>query len=128
MYKHLTIFFAPLVAIFIALAPVAASAEVRLLMAEEPGCIWCARWNAQIAPIYPKSGEGVAAPLLRVNIKQPIPDEIALRRKIMFTPTFVLLVDGVESGRIEGYPGEDFFWGLLGRLLAQENIQVNGES
>jgi hypothetical protein len=41
---------------------------------------------------------------------------------VNFTPTFVLLVDGVERNRIEGYPGEDFFWGLLGRMLDQEGI------
>jgi hypothetical protein len=30
-------------------------AETRLIMAEEEGCVWCARWNEEIAPIYPKT-------------------------------------------------------------------------
>jgi len=38
---------------------------------------------------------------------------------VVFTPTFVLMGDGVEVGRMEGYAGEDFFWGLLGRMLSQ---------
>ena len=29
----------------------------------------------------------------------------------------MLLDDGREVGRIEGYPGEDFFWFLLGELI-----------
>lgn len=91
-------------------------------MAEEPGCIWCARWNSEISAIYPKTGEGAVAPLRRMNIQDPVPAEIALARRINFTPTFVLLVDGVEKNRIEGYPGEDFFWGLLAHMLAEEGI------
>jgi hypothetical protein len=47
-------------------------------------------------------------------------------RALTFTPTFVLMVDGIEVSRIEGYPGEDFFWGLLERMLVQANIDVTG--
>jgi hypothetical protein len=36
---------------------------------------------------------------------------------VLFTPTFVLINNGQEQARIEGYPGEDFFWPLLTRLL-----------
>jgi len=46
----------------------------------------------------------------------------------LFTPTFVLMQDGVEIGRIEGYPGEDFFWGLLNQMIetAQPSEMVQG--
>lgn len=98
------------------------SAETRLVMAEEPGCIWCARWNAEIGPIYEKTGEGQAAPLLRIDISDPPPDGIALLRPVNFTPTFILLIDGEERQRLEGYPGEDFFWGLLGEMLTNHGI------
>ncbi len=97
-------------------------AETRLLMAEEPGCIWCARWHAEIGPIYPKTGEGAAAPLRRMNLLEPLPKDIVLARRVNFTPTFILLVNGSERSRIEGYPGDDFFWGLLGQMLGQEGI------
>ena len=39
------------------------------------------------------------------------------RSPILYTPTFVLVANGEEVGRIEGYPGDAFFWGLLDRLL-----------
>ncbi|MDP5085621.1 MAG: hypothetical protein NWQ23_09390 [Yoonia sp.] len=103
-------------------------AETTLLMAEEPGCMWCARWNTEISAIYPKTDEGAAAPLRRMNIQDPVPEDIALARRINFTPTFVLLVDGVERNRMEGYPGEDFFWGLLARMLDQEGITYASKS
>lgn len=112
----------PFVIVFAA-SPV--SADVALVMAEEPGCVWCARWNAEIAPIYPKTSEGEAAPLRRINILDPIPDDIVLARRVNFTPTFVLLVGGIERSRIEGYPEEDFFWGLLGQMLEKEGIEFN---
>ena len=31
-----------------------------LVMMEQPGCVWCARFNAEIAPAYPKTDEGAA--------------------------------------------------------------------
>ncbi len=93
-----------------------------LLMAEENGCYWCARWHDQIGPIYPKTDEGRAAPLERYDLHSEEPD-VEFARRVHFTPTFILVVDGVETGRIEGYPGEDFFWGLLGELLTQAGVE-----
>ncbi|MEM9523172.1 MAG: hypothetical protein AAF982_04135 [Pseudomonadota bacterium] len=43
-------------------------AAQELIMFEERGCHWCGRWNAEIAPIYPQTEEGRAAPLHRVDI------------------------------------------------------------
>ncbi|MEQ9261328.1 MAG: hypothetical protein RIG84_19745 [Roseovarius sp.] len=94
-------------------------------MAEERGCYWCARWNEEVAEIYPKTPEGQAAPLTRFDIKGPVPDGIELASKLRFTPTFVLVQDGRELGRIEGYPGEDFFWGLLGQILERANVSTD---
>lgn len=94
-----------------------ALAKMQLLMFQQDGCPWCARWNAQIGPVYPKTAEGKEAPLTRLDIHAPLPAGIALARLPQFTPTFVLVRDGREIGRIEGYPGADFFWGLLDQML-----------
>lgn len=101
----------------------AAQAETRLLMAEEPGCPWCARWDAEISEIYPKTTEGQMAPLVRYNMHQQVPDGITLNSQVRFSPTFILVKEGVEVDRIEGYPGEDFFWGLLGMMLERAGIE-----
>jgi hypothetical protein len=102
-----------------------ATAQNKLIMVEEIGCIWCARWNEEISEIYPKTGEGRTAPLERIDINMPHPPEMEFASKLRFTPTFVLMVDNKEVSRIEGYPGEDFFWGLLGQMLKQANLKVN---
>ena len=102
------------------------AADTVLVMVEEQGCIWCARWNEEISDIYPKTAEGRAAPLYRMDIHATRPDDITFARSLNFTPTFVLVKDGQEVSRIEGYPGEDFFWGLLGKMLAQANVEASG--
>ena len=84
--------------------------------------MWCALWNKQIAPIYPKTVEGRAAPLRRINIRDEPPTDIVFKRRLTYTPTFVLVNEGQEVSRIEGYPGEDFFWGLLGQMLKEAGI------
>lgn len=105
------------------MTPLAAADAARLVMFEQSACPWCQEWHRVIGPIYPKTAEARAAPLWRVDIHRPIPPELATIRPGRFTPTFVLIDDSVsppkEIGRIRGYPGEDFFWGLLGQLLAQ---------
>lgn len=104
-------------------ASVAASAA-ELVMFEAAYCEWCETWNEEIGPIYPKTAEGRAAPLRRVDIDAPRPDDLRTINGIVFTPTFVLVHEGQEIGRINGYPGEDFFWGLLGALL--ERVPADG--
>ena len=110
-------------AVLIAIAPGVRAAE--LLMFEEKWCSWCERWDAEIGPIYPKTAEGKVAPLQMVDLADPLPKDITFTRSLRFTPTFVLVIDGQEVNRIEGYPGEDFFWGLLGMMLKSANVQVD---
>ena len=93
--------------------------SLELVMVEQRGCAYCARWDAEIAPIYPKTEEAARAPLRRIDLRAPVPDDLTLSRPAVFTPTFVLVLDGAEVDRIEGYPGPDFFWPLLDEMLAK---------
>ena len=88
-----------------------------LVMFERPGCPWCKRWHTEIGPAYPLTTEGKAAPLRRHNIRDQTLAGITLSRPVTVTPTFVLAEGGREVGRIVGYPGEDFFYGMLDGLL-----------
>lgn len=95
---------------------VAPARAVELVMVEQHGCEWCARWNEEIAPIYPKTAEGEFAPLRRVDLRN-LPSDLNTTRRVNFTPTFLIVKDGHEIARLEGYPGEDFFWPLLEAML-----------
>jgi hypothetical protein len=127
MLRHATSF---LTAGFLALAApapmLAADAKAELIMVEERGCIWCARWNAEIAPAYPHTPEGAFAPLRRIDLRAARPEDVTFAAPLMITPTFVLVRDGVEVARMEGYPGEDFFWGLLGKMLEDHTDYEGG--
>ncbi|MEP4195330.1 MAG: hypothetical protein ABJL99_06780 [Aliishimia sp.] len=89
-----------------------------LVMVDQDGCHWCAQWNKDISKIYPKTDEGKRAPLRRVDLHD-LPNDIAFQSPPVFTPTLVLVENGHELGRIEGYGGDEFFWFLLGKLLDQ---------
>jgi hypothetical protein len=106
-----------LFSLLILLAPALTHAETRLLMVEQDACEWCEQWDAEVGVIYAKTTEGQRAPLVRVDITKPLPGGVVLSRRTHFMPTFVLLQDGIEIGRIEGYPGESFFYGMLRQML-----------
>ncbi|WP_421858783.1 transcriptional regulator [Oricola sp.] len=110
----------------VALAPNnAATAE--LVMFEQAGCAWCARWDREIGETYPKTAEGKRAPLRRVDINTPLPNDLSEIRVDRFTPTFVLVDDGREIARMRGYPGDEFFWFLLNDMFAKLNPLPAGE-
>ncbi len=88
-----------------------------LIMVEQKFCEYCASWNADIGVIYDKTAEGKRAPLRRIDIHEPLPEDLNFLTGLIFTPTFVLINDGKEVGRIQGYASESFFWGLLQKLL-----------
>ena len=96
-----------------------------LVIVEQEGCIYCARWDAEISHIYPKTEQGARAPLRRVDLRD-LPDDIAFTSPPVFTPTFVLVEDGQELGRMEGYAGDQFFWFVLDKLLNDHDIP-NGQ-
>ena len=85
-----------------------------LVMIEEHGCGYCARWFQEVGPGYRLSDEGRRAPLLRIDRFSKDAERFT---RVVYTPTFILLRDGEEAGRILGYPGADFFWSLLADLL-----------
>ena len=81
------------------MANAAGTVAAELLMFDDPGCVWCRRWNAEIGPGYPRSPEGVQAPLRRIQIRNQANAGVALARPVNATPTFVVVEDGQEVGR-----------------------------
>lgn len=105
--------------VVMALAAAVPARAAELVMFEAAGCTWCRTWHEVIGPIYPRSDEGRIAPLRRVDVDAPRPDDLRHIKDIRFTPTFVVVEAGREVGRITGHPGEEFFWGLVAQILAK---------
>lgn len=91
--------------------------SAQLIMIDQEGCEWCELWDEEIAGIYPKTDEGKKIPLVRYDIQDVPNDNFVFKRDIRYTPTFIVVNKGKEVGRIEGYPGESFFWPMLGLIL-----------
>jgi thioredoxin-related protein len=105
-----------MVIVFSALSSGAANA-FELVMFGRPGCVWCARWEREVAPAYPRAEIGRLAPVRRMDIRDQRRSGISLEEPVIYTPTFVLSDNGVEIGRITGYQNEQMFWGTLDSLL-----------
>ena len=108
-----------LVILLIACTPKGGLNAAELVMFESDDCAWCERWHREIGAIYGKTEEARLAPLRRVDIHDRVPEDLSRLKVARYTPTFVLIQDGEEVGRILGYPGEDFFWGLLAEELSK---------
>ncbi|MEM9630416.1 MAG: transcriptional regulator [Pseudomonadota bacterium] len=104
---------------------VQAGHAAELIMLEQPGCVWCQRWNEEIGVAYPKTEEGQRAPLRRIDITDPWPKDLSGVLKERLTPTFILVEGGVEIDRLRGYPGEHFFWPLLSGMLEKLPEKIN---
>lgn len=101
------------------LAAITSARGAELIMFEQAGCPYCEAFDREIAPIYPRTPIGRLAPLRRVDIYRPVPNDLTFLRVERVTPVFVLIDRGREIGRIRGYPGEANFWGLIEDLLRE---------
>ena len=99
------------------LAALPARADLALYMIEQRGCAWCRQWDRDVSQAYQSSDTGALAPLVRLDIRDAVPDGVRFASRPVFTPTFILVQDGAEVGRIEGYLSADFFWQHMDRLL-----------
>ncbi len=94
----------------------AGSGGLGLIMVDEPNCVYCRKWEAEIGGGYARSAQGRFAPLVKVRRKSR---ELSGFNPVIYTPTFILVRRGEELGRITGYPGREFFYPELDALLAQ---------
>ncbi|MDA1090128.1 MAG: hypothetical protein O3A85_07440 [Proteobacteria bacterium] len=95
-------------------------------MFNSSSCTWCELWEDEVGVIYEKTDEGKNLPLRRVSVHDERPVDLEKLKGVMFTPTFVLLNNGREIGRIIGYPGEAHFWGLLDELFVKLGASIQG--
>ncbi len=90
-----------------------------LVMFDQAGCIYCQRWERDVGSLYEKTDEARALPLRRIDIRDQKMSGVVLAAPIRYTPTFVVVDQGREVGRITGYSNDNAFWGLLDALKAK---------
>ena len=87
-------------------------------MVDQRACVYCVRFNRQIAETYPNTVAGQIAPLRRVSRLKKWPADLAGITPAYATPTFILIDEGREVGRFAGYSKPENFWMRLHPLLA----------
>ena len=90
---------------------------LELIMFETKGCIWCKKWHEDVGSVYSRTEEGKIAPLRQMEMIEDFQGQLKLKAPVTVSPTFVLVAEKNEVGRIIGYPGDEFFWFLLSELL-----------
>lgn len=103
---------AAVVATAVSLSSRAQAAELVFYMSE--ACGVCDQWKAEVGAIYPKTDEARKLPLRTVSVHDDPPADLAFVKGVMYTPTFVVVENGKEVGRIVGYISDYFFWQKVG--------------
>ncbi|MEM7257714.1 MAG: thioredoxin family protein [Pseudomonadota bacterium] len=105
------------VSVLLCLTLILPATAAELLIIEADDCPYCQRFHAEIGVAYPKTDEGKLAPLKILDISQPMPKAYEQVKPAVVTPTFILVQDNREVDRLVGYPGDEYFWFLLGQML-----------
>lgn len=86
------------------------STNLQLVVLEVKGCVYCDVFRRQLLETYKSSKQGKKAPIRFVDINDPALGDLGLTEPIGMVPTFVMLEDNQEIGRIPGLMGhQDFF-------------------
>lgn len=93
-----------------------ASYAAELVMVELRSCLYCKKFNWEMAPKYEASQIGKEIPLRRVN-QRNWPDDLKNVERPPFTPVFILVENGKEKGRFFGYTSPAAFEKNLSRLV-----------
>ena len=97
----------------------AADSRGQLVMITSSHCPWCEAFEDDVGKGYDRTEEALFYPLRRHDFYQKIPDDLAHLTPATMTPTFIVVRDGVEVGRIVGYPGAELFWWRISEFTAQ---------
>jgi thiol-disulfide isomerase/thioredoxin len=90
-----------------------------LLYFFSPSCGYCKAFDEEVGKIYPQTDAGHIAPLRRVEVDpesfQPLERGLSIDPGTV--PAFILVDDGQEVARLNGYSGDELFWMSMQRML-----------
>jgi thioredoxin-related protein len=90
-----------------------------IVVFERVGCTYCQIFRRDILPQYNSSPTAANAPIRFVDIDQVDLNALPLQSRLTVLPTAVLMHNGRELERIEGYTGPEIFFQIINRLLAE---------
>ncbi len=97
----------------------ASAHAAELLYFFSPTCGYCRAFDEEVAGIYPRTDAGTIAPMRRIEVDPETFEalEAGLPFEAGTVPTFILVDEGKEVARLNGYSGDELFWMSMQRLL-----------
>src|SRR6056300_597564 len=101
-----------------------AANSVELLYFFDKGCGACQMFDREVGYHYDKTTEGKQAPMKKVEYQvwrsqSPQPYAEVLEKRVIGTPTFVMVHEGKEVDRLTGYSNDELFWLAMQHMLSR---------
>ena len=93
----------------------------QLLMITSDSCPWCEAFEEEVGQAYHRTEDATLLPLRRHDFFEALPIDLKNITPATMTPTFIILHNGSEVGRIVGYPGAELFWWRLSEFVEFSN-------
>lgn len=93
------------------------SETIEVLVFETESCLYCRVFRRDVVPQYRQSKRAKVAPLRFVDAHKADLDRLGLKRPVTIVPTVVVLRDGREAGRINGYMGPEPFFHMMSQIV-----------
>ena len=116
---HVSLFKVFALALTFAVSPQTAAAESRLIMVTSDHCPSCQAWELDVGRVYDKSPYSTILPLTRVEIGSKMPGSVTFQKPVVGTPSFLIIHNGQEIGRQNGYFDAEMFWWWLSEYAAK---------
>ena len=107
-----------IILIFFVLSIKTLNAKNNLIMITSEYCVYCKIWEKEVGTIYPKTEMSKNFPLKKINVKnKKFLQSFLIDNPI--TPTFIIIEEKLEKGRIIGYSNSEMFWWQIDQILTQ---------
>lgn len=97
--------------------PIPHSGGLELLVLEADGCTYCGLFRRDVLPAYRTSERGKEVPVRFLDVNDVPASNVELETPVDIVPTFVVLKNNKELGRIPGYTGPENFFHTINYLL-----------
>jgi thioredoxin-related protein len=99
-------------------AAIPKASNLELVVMEAPGCTFCSIFRRDVLPAYEASERAKDVPIRFLDVNDVASTKMDLETPVDIVPTFVILKDNKEIGRIPGYVGPETFFHTINYLLS----------
>lgn len=99
-------------------APAPKAGTFQLVVMEAPGCTYCGIFRRDVLPSYEASERAKELPVRFLDVNDQASSGLDLQTPVDIVPTFIVVKDKKEVGRIPGYVGRENFYHAINHLMS----------